>query len=245
MRYRRGWVVLGGTTAACVGWFVAMAGLMDRLRPSVGLLLLALAPATLVLALAVAQLVLLRPSRRLEFETPAGPPSSFAAGPTGLPLYHASGAVALSASIAGSWLAFDRHLVVTVTALLAVAVAAALIGVALRGRPRIELRPDGVTVCYAYGTRHLPWAAFADAEAPRPRGPGPLVLPLARPDLVRGSGLATRPVTRLSLPSSWFDIHPWFLADAIRFYVRHPEHRRTIGTAAGLDHLRGQLIPAP
>jgi hypothetical protein len=49
------------------------------------------------------------------------------------------------------------------------------------------------------------------------------------------------------------DIHPWFLADAIRYYLAHPEHRAAIGRTAEHDRLCKRLrdggappaLPAP
>jgi len=37
------------------------------------------------------------------------------------------------------------------------------------------------------------------------------------------------------------NVHPWFLADAIRWYANHPEHRAAIGTDAEHDRLVGAL----
>jgi hypothetical protein len=43
------------------------------------------------------------------------------------------------------------------------------------------------------------------------------------------------------VPIDVLDIHPWFLADAIRYYVAHPEHRAAIGRAAEHERLRKRL----
>jgi hypothetical protein len=36
-------------------------------------------------------------------------------------------------------------------------------------------------------------------------------------------------------------VHPWFLADAIRYYVAQPARRAAIGTLAEYDRLRADL----
>lgn len=41
--------------------------------------------------------------------------------------------------------------------------------------------------------------------------------------------------------STQVDVNPWFLADAIRWYVEHPEHRGGIGTQAEHDRLTAGL----
>jgi hypothetical protein len=67
---------------------------------------------------------------------------------------------------------------------------------------------------------------------------GALALTIDQPDLVRRRSLVM--ISR-AVPIFWLDIHPWFLADAIRYYVAHPEHRAAIGTADEHDRLRRSL----
>jgi hypothetical protein len=63
-----------------------------------------------------------------------------------------------------------------------------------------------------------------------------------RPGLVRqrglslGSGTAERPCLSLAM-----DVHPLFLADAIRWYADHPADRAAIGTQTEHDRLLAAL----
>ena len=52
---------------------------------------------------------------------------------------------------------------------------------------------------------------------------------------------------RVMLGLSQIQVHTAFLADAIRFYVDHPERRAAIGTQAEYDHLMHALgvVPLP
>ncbi|MFF5071386.1 hypothetical protein ACFY2R_09315 [Micromonospora olivasterospora] len=71
-----------------------------------------------------------------------------------------------------------------------------------------------------------------------------LRLPLLRPELVRRSGLTGRgpwPFPGLSVELGWVRMHPWFLADVLRYYVERPEERPGIGTADGYRRLRRTL----
>lgn len=105
---------------------------------------------------------------------------------------------------------------------------------ALSGRPRLELTPDGVRVGFVYWWRAVRWDELA---------PG---LPLRQPDRDAVTLTTTRPgqpAMRLAL--NYIRVHPWFLADAIRYYVDHPDGRTEIGTPAGYDRLMTALGAAP
>lgn len=92
----------------------------------------------------------------------------------------------------------------------------------------VQLRPDGVCAQYVLGSLTVPWEALPLGHTNRPADQPPtLRLVCARPELVRRRGRATRKTT---LPTDNIDAQ--FLADAIRHYVLHPEHRAAIGTGA-------------
>lgn len=106
----------------------------------------------------------------------------------------------------------------------------------------LELTPEGVRHRAGYLSGEVPWAALA--QGPQRPAPGDdwLALLVARPELVvrRGWALGLDSATRVFLPLG-LDTHPWLLADAIRWYVEHPEHRAAIGTQAEHDRLLAAL----
>ncbi|MBV1854940.1 hypothetical protein [Catellatospora tritici] len=116
----------------------------------------------------------------------------------------------------------------------------------------LALEPVGLTIRAGWWRRTVPWAALAPGGPPRAVSPmSVLTLAVARPELVEttgwlpGVGTATRP--RIGLA---YDVHPVLLADAIRWYAEHPEHRAAIGTAAEHDRLLADLgaaqpVPPP
>jgi hypothetical protein len=119
---------------------------------------------------------------------------------------------------------------------------AAVMGVYLyglwSGRPSVELNRDGVRVRAPLGYLAVPWDGLRPGYPLRPnRRAGILSLTVAQPNLARRRGINI-------LPLYFLDIHPWFLADAIRYYVAHPEHRAAIGTAEEHDRLRHLLSGA-
>ena len=91
--------------------------------------------------------------------------------------------------------------------------------------------------------RSVPWEALAPGGPPRPGTQDHLILAVIRPDLVRQRGWAlgqgSRDQPRLNVD---LDVHPWFLADAIRWYVEHPDERVTIGTPEGHNRLTAALL---
>jgi hypothetical protein len=103
------------------------------------------------------------------------------------------------------------------------------------GRPAVELTPVGVRVLAPLGSLAVPWEGLAPGYPLQPkRRADTLTLTVAQENLARRRGIAM-------LALGWLDIHPWFLADAIRYYVAHPEHRAAIGTAEEHDRLRHLL----
>jgi hypothetical protein len=113
-------------------------------------------------------------------------------------------------------------------------------------RPFLQLTATGLRWDAQVFRRSIPWEALAPGGPPRP-GPtdSKLILATVRPDLVTeaglhlGTGTPQAPVVSLQLK-----VHPAFLADAIRWYAEHPEHRAAIGTQAELERLVAALTGA-
>jgi hypothetical protein len=111
----------------------------------------------------------------------------------------------------------------------------------------IELTPAGVCLSGPLFRRSVPWEALAPGGPPRPHMTADrLRLDVARPELVvqrgwaLGFGPRQRPVMALQV-----DVHPWFLADAIRWYAEHPADRGAIGTESEHQRLVAELTSAP
>lgn len=99
----------------------------------------------------------------------------------------------------------------------------------------IELTPEGVQTRTLWDRRLIPWEALAPGGPHRPRqNERRIRLGLTRPELVRRSRFQV-PGVGDSVPSST-GVHPWLVADAIRWYAEHPEDRAAIGTEA--EHAR-------
>lgn len=98
----------------------------------------------------------------------------------------------------------------------------------------VQLRPEGVYQRDFAGSLTVPWEALAPG---RPSRPGvrasTLALTYARPELVRRRGILVLGGRRLRIDN----VHPWFIADAIRQYVDHPQHRAAIGEPAEYQRL--------
>ncbi|HCU52157.1 MAG TPA: hypothetical protein DGG94_20565 [Micromonosporaceae bacterium] len=104
---------------------------------------------------------------------------------------------------------------------------------------RLELSPAGITWQTPIFRRLIPWSALAPGGPPRPHPEAKkLELAVVQPGLVTQKGLAVGAGTkdRPTIPMQ-LNIHPWFLADAIRWYAEHPEHRDAIGTQQEHDRL--------
>jgi hypothetical protein len=134
----------------------------------------------------------------------------------------------------------DRTVMSLVLALLWVAVAVIAVS-ALRGRPRIELTPQGVLAREPWGTWTVPWDSLRPGLPWRTTERRVLTLTVDRPDLLvrRGLVFGSRHSPRAALAS--VRVHPWFLADGIRFYVDHAERRAGIGTQAEYERLLADL----
>lgn len=100
--------------------------------------------------------------------------------------------------------------------------------------PRCALTPYGL-VLRGMRTRTVPWSLLLPGGPLRPRPrEGSLTLLVRGPEPYAGT-------RRHAVPLRWLFIDPSFLADAIRWYVDHPEDRVRIGTAAEHERLRGAL----
>ena len=128
----------------------------------------------------------------------------------------------------------DRFLTVSNTAasvLLAVC-ACAYVGAILAGRPRLELTANGVRL-------RGPWVRGAARWDE--------LVPTHQADQDSVTLQLNRPGRSVKLPLLLVRVHALFVADAIRFYVDHPERRAAIGTQAEYDHLMQALkaVPVP
>ena len=107
----------------------------------------------------------------------------------------------------------------------------------------VELVASGVRLRGLAGTRLVPWDALTpDGPSPPPRSANRLWLVAARPELVtdRGWVIEFGPRQRPAIPLQ-VDMSTVFLADAIRWYVEHPDDRASIGTRVAHDRLLAQL----
>jgi hypothetical protein len=107
----------------------------------------------------------------------------------------------------------------------------------------LTLTPTGITYRTPFTDRVVPWEALPVGEpARRPVRAALLMLPVAKPELVMQEGprIGGAGKRRLLLPMD-FNVHPWFLTDAIRYYVGHPQSRTAIGTEAEHDRLRASF----
>ncbi|OKI84558.1 hypothetical protein [Micromonospora sp. CB01531] len=106
----------------------------------------------------------------------------------------------------------------------------------------IELRPEGVCQRDVTGSLMVPWEALAPGRPFQPAvGAATLALTYAQPDLVRRRGILPLGRRRLRIDN----VHPWFIADAIRYYVDHPQHRAAIGEPSEYQRLWHALMSAP
>ncbi|MDG4822659.1 hypothetical protein O7635_12440 [Asanoa sp. WMMD1127] len=117
--------------------------------------------------------------------------------------------------------------------------AAALLARSLLVPTTVELTAEGLRIPGRLHRIEVPWAAVQPGTPWAPR------LRTQRLELVVGTSYLVRPPSerrpRLDVPIDVLDIHPWFLADAIRYYVAHPEHRAAIGRPAELERLSRRL----
>jgi hypothetical protein len=117
--------------------------------------------------------------------------------------------------------------------------AGALLARSLLVPTTVELSTDGLWIPGRLHRVFVPWAAV------RPGTPWAPRLRTQKLELLIGTSYLVRPPSerrkRLDVPIDVLDIHPWFLADAIRYYVAHPEHRGSIGRPTELERLSRRL----
>jgi hypothetical protein len=143
--------------------------------------------------------------------------------------------------VATGWLAFSGF---RLSWLWVVAIALAVLNVllTLSGWPSLDLTPEALVYRHGLGTTVFPWSALTAEVTLQGRGSQLyLVLTVARPDLVRRSGLAR---TSPRVVMAWQRIDPTFLAMAISFYVENVDCRGRIGTSAEHERLRVTLDAA-
>jgi hypothetical protein len=93
----------------------------------------------------------------------------------------------------------------------------------------------------ALATITASWEAVAPGYPLRPEiRAWNLALTYTRPDLVRRRSIVF---------SRWLvnidNVRAWFIADVIRYYVAHPEHRAAIGTESQYERLYRVLTEPP
>lgn len=115
---------------------------------------------------------------------------------------------------------------------------AAVLWLLFRG-PQVRLTSNGLLV-RLFRSRTVPWSSLAPGGPPPPASSA------------RTLGLLTRQPapnaypTWLTLPLRWLAVDPPFLANAIRHYVDHPQHRANIGLPAEHERLRRAITdPTP
>lgn len=131
--------------------------------------------------------------------------------------------------------------VLSVAVLLACGLVALLVVTALRGGPRILLTPHAVVQHEWWGRRAIPWDALRPEQPVRQVRGRNVVLIVDRPDLVVRRGPFRPSTTRPWLNMGYLRVHPRFLADAIWFYVSHPQRRDAIGARAEYERLLPEL----
>ncbi|MET7709318.1 hypothetical protein [Micromonospora sp. NPDC005413] len=107
--------------------------------------------------------------------------------------------------------------------------------VLLLNRPRLTLNRDGITKQGRIRRTFLRWDRLLPGGPPAPRRSG------ANLTLMRQPATPGGPPVPSPLPTGPLHVDPTFLADTIRHYVEHPEHRSAIGTQHELDRLRTAL----
>lgn len=110
-----------------------------------------------------------------------------------------------------------------------------------------EVNPVGVRTVGPLFDRLIPWQSLAYGGPPRtvPQADW-LVLAVTRPELIVqhgwGPGWGPRHHPKVNLQAN---VHPWLIADAIRWYVEHPAERDLLGTPGAQDRLLASLAGAP
>jgi hypothetical protein len=133
----------------------------------------------------------------------------------------------------------------SVALLIFCAFVALLVITALRGGPQLLLTPRGMVQQDMWANRVIPWEALRPSQPVRHARGRILTLIVDRPDLVVRLGSSRRSPSRPRLVLDHLRVHPRFLADAIFFYVGHPQRRSAIGAHAEYECLLAELgVPA-
>lgn len=107
--------------------------------------------------------------------------------------------------------------------------------VLLRNRPLLTVDADGITSYGLVGRTSLRWdRLLPGGPLPPPRGAANLTVMLL--PAVPGD-----PPGTWALPARRLHVDPGFLANTIRQYVEHPDHRTAVGTRTELDRLHATL----
>jgi hypothetical protein len=109
------------------------------------------------------------------------------------------------------------------------------VSIAMTRRPRLDLTPDGVRLLSPFRRgRSATWGELVPGVPTRLPGPDNAALTINSHGHARQINLDLRQVR----------VHGWFAADAIRYYVDHPERRAGIGTPSEYEHLLEALAAA-
>ncbi len=120
-----------------------------------------------------------------------------------------------------------------------------LVVTALRGGPQILLTPAAVVEETWWGNRTIPWEALRPGPPMRPpRLRNSLTLIVDRPALVVRRELLRGSTRRPRLDLAHLRVDPWFLADAVWFYLDHPQRRNVIGWQAEYERFFRELLNA-
>jgi len=131
--------------------------------------------------------------------------------------------------------------VLSVVWLVACGLVALRVVTALRGGPRILLTPSAVVQEDWWANRAIPWEALRPGQPVRHVRGRTLTLIVDRPELIVRRGRFRSSTGRPWLVIGHLRVHPGFLADAIWFYVGHPERRDAIGARAEYERLVREL----
>lgn len=119
----------------------------------------------------------------------------------------------------------------------------AFVTLGLRDAPSVELTPEGIVHRRHEKRWSVPWEALdPTGQVGSPGKLRAVSLPIHRPELVRASGWGRG---RSLVAVGDVDVVPEQLANTIRYYLAHPEHRAAIGTPEEYARLRRALGGAP
>lgn len=105
----------------------------------------------------------------------------------------------------------------------------------------LSLTPAGLIIRTPLSRREVPWTALKRSTPKRVPLRAPLLsLSVEDPSQVTTTGPVLGAGRVIRLPMDFY-VHPWFLADTIRWYVDHPVDRNNIGNPAELNRLLDTL----